>query len=123
MGRGMAIAFAYAGHPVRLVDVKERDPASFEALSQAVEAEVASTLTMMGSFGMLDNGDVTEILSRVTCHPLSGAAEALKKVPVIFEGVPETLPEFVGFVGLSGVFLFNFRPWLPGGQSSASNGN
>ena len=32
-------------------------------------------------------------------------------------------PEFVGFVGLSGVFLFNFRPWLPGGQSSASNGN
>ena len=32
-------------------------------------------------------------------------------------------PEFVGFVGLSGVFLFNFRPWLPGGQSSAPNGN
>ncbi len=24
-------------------------------------------------------------------------------------------PEFVGFVGLWGVFLFNFRPWLPGG--------
>ena len=35
----------------------------------------------------------------------------------------ELLPEFVGFVGLSGVFLFNFRPWLPGGQSSAPNGN
>ena len=34
-----------------------------------------------------------------------------------------TFPEFVGFVGLSGVFLFNFRPWLPGGQSSAPNGN
>ena len=33
------------------------------------------------------------------------------------------VPEFVGFVGLSGVFLFNFRPWLPGGQSSAPNGN
>ena len=33
------------------------------------------------------------------------------------------IPEFVGFVGLSGVFLFNFRPWLPGGQSSAPNGN
>ena len=32
-----------------------------------------------------------------------------------------SLPEFVGFVGLSGVFLFNFRPWLPGGQSSAPN--
>ncbi len=25
------------------------------------------------------------------------------------------IPEFVGFVGLWGVFLFNFRPWLPGG--------
>ena len=35
----------------------------------------------------------------------------------------DTAPEFVGFVGLSGVFLFNFRPWLPGGQSSAPNGN
>ena len=33
------------------------------------------------------------------------------------------IPEFVGFVGLSGVFLFNFRPWLPGGQSSAPNVN
>ena len=37
--------------------------------------------------------------------------------------VDEIIPEFVGFVGLSGVFLFNFRPWLPGGQSSAPSGN
>ena len=37
--------------------------------------------------------------------------------------IADPFPEFVGFVGLSGVFLFNFRPWLPGGQSSAPSGN
>ncbi|MEM7429572.1 MAG: 3-hydroxyacyl-CoA dehydrogenase NAD-binding domain-containing protein, partial [Pseudomonadota bacterium] len=26
MGRGMAIAFAYGGHPIRLIDMKDRSP-------------------------------------------------------------------------------------------------
>ena len=33
MGRGIAVAFAYAGHAVTLVDFKPRDAASFAKLA------------------------------------------------------------------------------------------
>ena len=42
---------------------------------------------------------------------------------MVLAPISRTVPEFVGLDGLSGVFLFNFRLWLPGGQSSAPNGN
>lgn len=100
MGRGMAIAFAYAGHLVRLVDVKDRTPDDFHSLNQSVKDEIASTLNMMCSFGMLDSTDLAEVQSRVSCHSLSNAAEALKNVPVVFEGVPETLDAKIPAFGL-----------------------
>ena len=32
MGRGIAVAFAYAGHSVTLIDVKDRSSAEFDKL-------------------------------------------------------------------------------------------
>ncbi len=40
---------------------------------------------------------------------------ALNHPELVAQGMLDKPPEFVGFVGLWGVFLFNFRPWLPGG--------
>ncbi len=91
MGRGIAIAFAYAGHAVRLIDVKPRDEAGFAALQEAATAEIAATLTMMAGFGMLQPSETQNIAERVTYHPVSDCAAALSGVEVIFEGVPETL--------------------------------
>ena len=91
MGRGMAIAFAYAGHPVRLLDVKPRAPDAFETLQCDVAAEITATLRMLAGFGMLEATDVGPIAARVTCHPLSDSAATLVGVPVIFEAVPETM--------------------------------
>ncbi len=91
MGRGIAIAFAYAGHPVRLIDVKPRSDAEFEQLREAAASEIASTLAMMAGFGMLQATDTKTIAQRISYHSLADAASALAAADVIFEGVPETL--------------------------------
>ena len=100
MGRGMAVAFAYSGHPVRLIDAKERDAAGFEALSGAALAEVRAALEMLAGFGLLELAEVEGVAARVSCHPRSEMAEALKDVPVVFEGVPETVPAKEEALGL-----------------------
>jgi len=91
MGRGIATAFAYSGHPVRLIDAKPRPPAEFEALRDAALAEIKAALTMLAGFGLLEMTEVEGVSQRVTCHPLDEMEVALESVPVIFEGVPETL--------------------------------
>lgn len=91
MGRGIAIAFAYAGHDVHLIDAKPRDAAGFAALNHAALDEIRATLTMLAGFGLLDVPDVDAVVARVTCHSLEGCAGALAASDVIFEGVPETL--------------------------------
>ncbi len=91
MGRGMAIAFAYAGHPVQLLDAKPRDAAGYEALVASVSAEVTATLAQLVGFGLLGETDVATVASRITCHPLAEAAHVLGQCDVVFEGVPETM--------------------------------
>lgn len=91
MGRGIAIAFAYAGHRVRLIDVKSRSDAEFAELRDAAAVEIATTVKMLAGFGMLQPSGTEAITQRVTYHPLSNCAAGLTGAEVIFEGVPETL--------------------------------
>ena len=49
MGRGIAQCVAYAGHEVRLLDAKEREPSAFDALRQETLAEVESGLKSIAS--------------------------------------------------------------------------
>lgn len=91
MGRGIAIAFAYAGHPVRLIDAKARSAEDFDALKTAAAEEIAATLAMMAGFGMLEETETEAVAGRISTHALSDCAAALADAAVIFEGVPETL--------------------------------
>ena len=91
MGRGMGLAFAYAGHTVTLIDAKPRDAAGFDALQADATAEIHRTLSMLAGFGMLAAEEVDTFAARIKVVPLSRAAEALSAATVIFEGVPETL--------------------------------
>lgn len=100
MGRGLAIVFAYAGHPVRLVDLKHRDdPAGWLA---GAETEIRATLGMLVDCGMITAEDVEPIAARVAYVPAADAGASLSGADVIFEGVPETLDakrEALGFIG------------------------
>ena len=91
MGRGMAIAFAYAGHTVALLDAKTRDAGAFAALKADAEGELRRTLLMLAGFGMLTEEEVGDVLARISILPLAECPDALAAADVIFEGVPEVM--------------------------------
>ena len=91
MGRGMAIAFAYAGMPVNLIDLKARSPEAWARLSAEARAEVRSSLQLLSQLGAVPADAVERIAARITLVPDAEADVALAAATVIFEGVPETL--------------------------------
>lgn len=91
MGRGIAVAFAYAGHRVAIVDFKEREPAKFSALEAEALGEIRTTFASMALFGLLKPDDIDTLMTRVRIVPEADAAAALSAAAIIFEGVPEVL--------------------------------
>jgi 3-hydroxybutyryl-CoA dehydrogenase len=91
MGRGIAVVFAYAGHPVTMVDFKPRADAAFAKLAATAIDEVRSTLASLARCGLFDAEKVDAIAARVTVVPEADAAAALSSASVIFEGIPELL--------------------------------
>ena len=91
MGRGIAVVFAYAGHPVTVVDFKPRPRADFDKLAGEALAEVKRTLASLAKLGLFDERVVDTIAARVSVVPESEAGAALSSADVIFEGVPEVL--------------------------------
>jgi 3-hydroxybutyryl-CoA dehydrogenase len=91
MGRGIAITFAYAGYSVRLIDIKERSSSDFDVLRNNASVEIQSTLSMLSSFGMLDEKEVANTAARVSYFSIQDCSEAIADADVIFEAVPETL--------------------------------
>ncbi len=92
MGRGMAVAFAYAGHAVTMIDVKAgRSPAQFAKLEAEALDEVRKTLASLARFGLLKDGDAEAIISRVKVVPAIASAAVLGEAGLVFEGVPEVV--------------------------------
>jgi len=91
MGRGIAMVFAYAGHPVTIVDFKPRAAEAFSTLAAAAMDEVRGTLASLARLGLFDEGKVAAIAARVTVVSEADAQAALSSASVIFEGLPEVL--------------------------------
>jgi 3-hydroxybutyryl-CoA dehydrogenase len=91
MGRGIAIAFAYAGHPIALVDSRRRDPAAAAQLRAEAFAEIRQSLEILAQLGAMDAGAVDAVAARVHWVDAADAPAALAEAEMVFEGVPETL--------------------------------
>jgi 3-hydroxybutyryl-CoA dehydrogenase len=91
MGRGIAIAFAWAGHEVDLIDLKPRDAAAAARLAADAHAEIASSLAMLAELGAMPDDAVGRLLARIRFIAEPGAGAALGAADVVFEAVPETL--------------------------------
>lgn len=91
MGRGIAAVFAYAGHPVAIVDLKPRPEADFAQLRSDALVEVRGTLALLAQLGLFAESAVATIAARVTVVPEAEAEAAFSSAAVIFEGVPEVL--------------------------------
>jgi 3-hydroxybutyryl-CoA dehydrogenase len=91
MGRGIAIAFAYAGHRIALVDLRPRTPQAWQKLCDDARVEITSSLEGLAQLGVLRAEQVDAIAARVDLIDAAGAAQALAAADLVFEGVPETM--------------------------------
>ena len=92
MGRGIAVAFAYAGHAVTMIDVKSERPAGqFAKLEADALDEVRRTLASLARFGLLKESDAEKVIARVSVVPAGRSADALAGAGIVFEGVPEVV--------------------------------
>lgn len=91
MGRGIALAFAWGGYAVALIDLKPRDAAAAERLRREAMDEMAASLAMLAELAALTDAEAQRVLSRIRIVPEALAARALAGADVVFECVPETL--------------------------------
>ncbi len=91
MGRGIAIAFAYAGHRIALIDLKPRPAADWVRLADEARGEIAQSLGALAQLGVLQAGQAERIAARVEYVNADAAPGALANAELVFEGVPETL--------------------------------
>ena len=91
MARGISVMFAYAGHPVIVVDVKTRDAAGFTRTANEAISEVKATLSTLAHFGLFLPSAVDQIVGRISVIREVEAASAFAGASVIFECVPEVI--------------------------------
>ncbi len=91
MGRGIAIAFAYAGHRIALVDLRQRSDAEWARLRAEATAEIDGALCGLAGHGVLREEQVAPIAARVQLVRVDEAPAALAAAELVFEGVPETM--------------------------------
>jgi 3-hydroxybutyryl-CoA dehydrogenase len=91
MGRGIAVAFAYAGHSVVMIDVKPRSDEQFDQLRADALEEVRKTVASLTRFGLLGEADADVVTSRVTVVAADASSSTLASAGLVFEGVPEVV--------------------------------
>src|SRR5450755_4078724 len=91
MGRGIAVAFAYAGHAVTMIDVKARSGEQFATLEADALSEVGKTVASLARFGLLKESDVEAVVARVAVAQAQDMAATLADAGIVFEGLPEVV--------------------------------
>ncbi|BAM91261.1 putative 3-hydroxyacyl-CoA dehydrogenase [Bradyrhizobium oligotrophicum S58] len=89
MGRGIATAFAYAGHPVTMIDIKARTPEAFATLQSEALGEISATFATLARLGLLQSADAERLMSKIDVAPAGARHDVLAKTTLVFEGVPE----------------------------------
>ena len=91
MGRGIAEAYALAGQSVLMIDAKLRDSEALARLCGEAQQEIASDLTFLASLGIGSTDAVNGAVARISFLGRTEGEIVLSAVPVIYEGVPETV--------------------------------
>lgn len=91
MGIGISQVFAYAGHRVDLIDIKERSRAEAGRVLEEASAQIRGNLRFLASLGLMDERIVDAMMGQIGYYD-SGQLEAvLPLADVVFEAVPEIL--------------------------------
>lgn len=101
MGVGIAIACAYAGESVAVIDLKHRDDEGARTVLARAAAEVDAGIEMLLAAGVVSERQVDAIRARVSLHARAGVAR-LAGAEIVFEAVPEVLDAKRGALKLIG---------------------
>ncbi|MHC8407905.1 3-hydroxybutyryl-CoA dehydrogenase [Pseudomonas sp. TMB3-21] len=91
MGEGIALAFMFAGLPVTLIDIKQRDAAAQDHYFRQIEDHLRSELATLAHLGSLDAAQAEQALSRLRVCDREQSVGDLQAAAVVFEAVPEVL--------------------------------
>ena len=91
MGQGIAQAFAFAGHPVQLVDLKDRSAEDSQALKRRAFEEIQVNLAALSELGIFPATMIDGIVGRIRFVRADEIAAALPHADFVFEGVPERM--------------------------------
>ena len=91
MGRGIALTFACAGHPILVVDAKPRSEADFQRLHGDAMADLRTQLDAMVALQIVPAHAIDAILERISVCSREAAGALLRDVDLLFEGVPEVM--------------------------------
>jgi 3-hydroxybutyryl-CoA dehydrogenase len=91
MGRGIALAFAAAGHPVTLIDIKPRSAEQTNLLGREAIEEIERDLAFLVSVGALGEAGAQAAIGRIRFVGRDDAPVAIAQSELLFEGVPETV--------------------------------
>lgn len=91
MGRGIAIAFAYAGHDVALIDSEQRAPEAFADLAREVRAELHTELELLRDIGFITADQAEPMRRHISLHSRTECPPVLADAQFVFEAVLEVL--------------------------------
>ena len=91
MGRGIALAYAFAGVSVVLIDLKSRPKGDQERLFAEVASELDADLEFMCEAGLLPPQAKESVAKLVTCVGRESGQSELPKCDIVYEAVPERM--------------------------------
>ena len=89
MGKAIAIAFAYAGLQVKLIDAKVRSEQEFIQYQQQVQQDLAQELTLLRTIQFVQAEQITAIQANIQILAKLESTDFLTQCDLIMEGVPE----------------------------------
>jgi 3-hydroxybutyryl-CoA dehydrogenase len=90
MGCGTAQVFAYAGHPVTIVDFKPRGPGEAARRAAAAKAEIERNFRALAALGALDAAAIPRAMALIDCAGEGEAPQAVAAADLVYENVTET---------------------------------
>ncbi|KAA0975379.1 3-hydroxybutyryl-CoA dehydrogenase [Pseudomonas sp. ANT_H12B] len=91
MGEGIALAFMFAGLPVTLIDIKQRDETTQDRYFRQIEGHLQGELATLVRLGSLEPAQAEHAMSHLHLSDREGSGGDLQSAAVVFEAVPEVL--------------------------------
>lgn len=90
MGRGTAQVFAYAGHPVTIVDFKPRPQGEAARRAAEAKADIERNFRSLAALGALDAAVIPRAMALIDCAGEGEAQQAVAAADLVYENVTET---------------------------------